>query len=163
MEMSHARISSALGVRPTPYVGDCASALTPMSDTSRKTLSVPIAHAPIATDPPWLNGVVEPGHAERAIERPVPILGDLRARRLDLADLVGAAREDLGLVSVPVPRKRESRVRHALRGSLNLRGAPARAAVGRDFDFSDGSAARPREASDLVEPAPRELVSAGRE
>src|SRR5262245_57466117 len=36
--MSHARISSGVGVRPTPYPGDCASAQTPMSDTNRSVL-----------------------------------------------------------------------------------------------------------------------------
>src|SRR5688500_9633657 len=108
MAISHARISSAVGVRPTPYVGDCASAHTPMSDTNNSTLSVAIGHAPIARDPPRLNGVVEPWHAVLGSQRHLPVRGDLRARRLHLADLICAAREDLGRISVPVPLMRES-------------------------------------------------------
>src|SRR5687768_17637224 len=101
MEMSHARISSAVGVRPTPYVGDCASAQTPMSDTNNSALSVPIGHAPIARDSPRLNSVVQPRHAVLGSQRHLPVRGDLRSRRLHLANLGCAARKDLGLVSVP--------------------------------------------------------------
>src|SRR6185503_18628953 len=105
MEISQARISSALGVRPTPYVGPCASAGTPISNANAigRILRVPIGHAPVPGDPPGLNAVVQPRHVECFIERLVPVLGDLFARRLNLTDLVGAARQQLGLVSVPVP------------------------------------------------------------
>src|SRR6185436_2746303 len=72
MEMSHARISSAVGVRPTPYRGDCASAVPPISNTNGRTLSVPIGDAPVARDFPGLYGVVQPRHAERFIKRLVP-------------------------------------------------------------------------------------------
>src|SRR5262245_52244334 len=115
MEMSHARRSSALGVRPTPYVGDCASAETPMSGTRTRALSVPIGHAPIAGDLPRLNGVVETRHAVGRCELRVPVLGDLRSRRLNLANLVRAAREELGRLSVPGPPIGEPGMRHALR------------------------------------------------
>src|SRR4249919_1700816 len=98
MEMSQARISSGVGVRPMPYVGDCASAETPISDANAnangRSLRVPIGHAPILRDPPGLNAVVQPRHAERGVVGLVPVLGDLFTRRLHLADLVRAARQE---------------------------------------------------------------------
>src|SRR5688500_1186824 len=120
MEISHARISSALGVRPTRYVGDCAIAETPMSNTNGRTLSEPIVHAPIAGDPPRLNAVVQPRHSEGRIDRHVPEPGDLGSRRLNLAQFVGAARKELGLFSVPVPLIAEPGMRHAMGRSLDL-------------------------------------------
>src|SRR3954466_14852619 len=115
MEMSQARISSGVGVRPTPYVGDCASADTPISDANANgsNLRVPIGHAPVSRDPPRLHAVVQARHAERGIVGLVPVLGDLFTRRLNLADLVGAARQEFGLVAVPIPLIGETGVRHA--------------------------------------------------
>src|SRR5688500_18611856 len=129
MEISHARISSAVGVRPTPYVGDWARTEAPMSNATARTLSKPIGHAPIAGDPPWLNAVVQTRHAERRIEGLVPVLRDLCARRLNLTDFVRAARLELRLLSVPIPHVAKPRVRHALRSPLDLGGGPALAAV----------------------------------
>src|SRR5215510_1048747 len=140
MEMFHARISSAVGVRPTPYRGDCASAATPMSITNGRVLSIPIGHAPVARDFPGLNGIVQPRYAECFIKRLVPVLGDLCSRRLHLTDFVRAARLDLGLLSVPIPLITESGMRHARRSSLDLGGVPALAAVGGDLHFLDGAA-----------------------
>src|SRR5688572_7338670 len=130
MEISQARISSALGVRPTPYVGDCASAETPMSNTNGRTLSMLIVHAPIAGDPPRLNGVVQPRHSVRGIQGHVPELGDLGSRRLNLAQFVGASRKQLGLFSVPIPLIAEPGMRHAIGRPLYLGVLPAPAAVG---------------------------------
>src|SRR4249920_1826295 len=108
MEISASRISSAVGVRPIPYVGACASAETPMSKANAiaigRTLREPIGHAPVLRDPPRLNAVVQSRHAECLIEGLVPVLGDLFTRRLNLTDLVDAARQELRLVSVPIPR-----------------------------------------------------------
>src|SRR5262245_53579960 len=114
MEMSHARSSSAVGVRPTPYVGDCASTDAPISNTNAnaRILCVAIGHAPVAGASPWLNAVVESRHRESGVVRLVPVLGQLRARRLSLTDLVCAARHDLRLGSVPVPVVAEARMRH---------------------------------------------------
>src|SRR5687767_12003156 len=165
MEISHARISSALGVRPTPYVGDCASAETPMSKANAigRTLRVPIGDAPVRGDLPGLNAVVQPRHAECGIEGLVPILGDLCARRLHLTDLVRAARLQLGLLSVPIPHMTESGMRHALRSPLYLGEVPAPATVGGHFHLANGSATRPGQAANLVESAAGQLVSPGRE
>ena len=60
MEISQARISSSLGVLPTPYVGDCAHPMwqTPRIIPSRKSLRKRIVNAPIARDPPCLNAIV---------------------------------------------------------------------------------------------------------
>ena len=56
--------------------------------------------------------------------------GDLFARRLNLSDLVRAARKELGLLSVPIPLTSESRMRHALRRPLVLGNVPAPASFG---------------------------------
>src|ERR1700757_2647830 len=56
IEISAARISSAVGGRPTPYVGDdCANAGLPRSSTIVQSLGEPIGHAPIPADPPRHN------------------------------------------------------------------------------------------------------------
>src|SRR5262249_1026624 len=140
MEMSHARTSSGVGVRPTPYRADWASAAALMSNTNVKILSMAIGHAPIARDLPRLNGVVQSGHAEGLIERLVPVLGDLFSRRLHLTDFVGAARLDLGRLSVPIPLITESGMRHARCRSLDLGGVPPLAAVGGDLHLLDRAA-----------------------
>ncbi len=54
-------------------------------------------------------------------------------------------------------------MRHALRRPLDLGNVPALAAVGRHFHLANGSATGPGQASDLVESAARQLMSAGRE
>src|SRR6186713_2933844 len=129
MEMSQVRSSSALGVLPMPYLGDCASAVPPRSSTSAASLSKPIAHTPIADDPPRHDDVVQSRRVER-IERYVEVLGDLGFRRLNLAEFVRAARHDLGLFSVPVPLIAEPSVRHTLRRPFDFGDVPFLAAVG---------------------------------
>src|SRR6266550_1296386 len=134
MEISSARISSAVGVRPTPYVAPCASSETPTSRTNanamRATLREPIGHAPVPRDLPGLNAVVQTGDGECGIEGFVPVLGELFARRLHLTDLVRGARQDLRLVSVPVPLIAETGMGHPLWCSLELGPVPFLAAVG---------------------------------
>src|SRR5262245_57846192 len=107
MEISHARTSSAVGVRPTPYVSDWASPETPISNASESTLSIAIRYAPIAGDLPRLNAVVETRHAECLVERLVPVLGDLCPGWLNLTDFVCAARLELRLLPVPIPHVAE--------------------------------------------------------
>src|ERR1051325_132056 len=132
--MSHARSSSAVGARPTPYFGDCARSELPQStpassSTQAENLRVPIPHAPIAGDPPWLNRVVQTRNVE-GVQRNVEELGRLRARRLHLAEFIGTSRKQFGLLTVPIPLVAESAVRHPLRRPLDLRFVPALAAVG---------------------------------
>src|SRR3954468_9215033 len=135
IEMSRARISSAVGVRPMPYVGPCANtgALISNENAIGRTLREAIGHAPVLPDPPWLHRVVQSRHAERLIEGLVPVLGDLLARRLRLADLVDAAGHDLGLVAVPIPLIDEAGMGHPLRRALEQSLVPFLAAVGRHF------------------------------
>src|SRR5689334_14094277 len=165
IEMSRARISSAVGVRPMPYVGPCANTGTLISNENAigRTLREAIAHAPVLRDPPWLHRVVQPRHAERLIEGLVPVLGDLLARRLRLADLVDAARHDFGLVAVPLPRVGEQAMGHPLRRSLELRQVPFLAAVGGDLYLLDGAAAGPGQATDFVEALTWQPLFTGRE
>src|SRR6185295_3487725 len=107
------------------------------------SLSEPIGHTPVPGDPPRHNAVVEPRHSVISIERHVPVLGDLLARRLLLADLVGAAGKNLGLVSIPIPHIAEPCVRHALWGRLNLGAVPLLSAIGGDLHGPNGAAAGP--------------------
>src|SRR5215471_7308921 len=163
IEISKARISSAVGVRPTPYVGDdCANAGLPRSSTIARSLSEPIGHAPVPGDPPRHNAVVEPRHSVIPIKRLVPVLGDLLSRRLHLPDLVGAARKNLGLVSIPIPRIAEPAVRHGLWSPLDLGGVPLPPAIGGHFHGTNGAPAGPGQPADLVESAARQLLSTGR-
>ena len=62
MEISQARISSSLGVRPTPYVGDCATAEPRSSIRNSRSLSKPIVNAPITRDSQRLNGIILAWH-----------------------------------------------------------------------------------------------------
>src|ERR1700682_3134086 len=97
----------------------------------RRTLRVPIGHAPFLGDPPGLNAVVQPRHAECFIEGLVPELGDLGWGRLNLADLVRPARLELGFVAVPIPLIRKTGMGHSLWRSPELSLVPFLAAVGR--------------------------------
>src|SRR5262249_50724445 len=144
IEISKARISSAVGVRPTPYVGeDCANAGLPRSSTITASLSEPIRHTPVLVDPPGHNAVVQPRHSVISIKRHVPVLGDLLSRRLHLPDLVGAARKNLGLVSIPIPRIGEPGVRHALWRSRELGWVPRLPSIGGYLHGFDGAPAAP--------------------
>src|SRR4029079_13788212 len=166
MEMSRARSSSAVGVRPMPYGGPCASAGTHISDANAnanaRRLRQPIGHAPVTGDFPGLDAVVQPRHAERLIVGFVPVLGDLLARRLHLSDLVDAPRQDLGLVAIPVPRVGETAMRHPLRCAAEFGLVPFLAAVDRHLHLLDGAAAGPGEAADLVEAFAGQPLVAGR-
>src|SRR3982074_1317312 len=103
IEISMRRISSAVGVRPTPYVGACANAGLPRSSRIVTSLSEPIGHAPVLGDLPGHNAVVEPGHSVISLHRHVPPLGDLLSQRLHLSDLVGGALQDHGGETTPSP------------------------------------------------------------
>src|ERR1044071_848469 len=92
-------------------------------------LSEPIGHTPVPGDPPWHDAVVQPGHSVISIERHVPVFGNLLSRRLLLPDLIGTARQNLGLLAVPVPHIAEPRVRHALWRRLDLGAVPLLAAI----------------------------------
>src|SRR5262249_14407532 len=125
-------------------------------------LSEPIGHLPVLGDPPRHDAVVEPRHSVVPLERHVMILGDLLSRRLHLPDLVGGARKNLGLVSIPSPLIGEPDVRHALWSPLELGDVPLLPAVGGDFHGTNGAPAGPGQPGDLVESAAGELLCAGR-
>src|SRR5262249_22626396 len=159
IEISQARISSGVGVRPTPYGGDCASAMPPSSNTNDRTLSDRIVNAPIARDSPRLNGIVVAWHVERPIRRRVEELGDLGSCRLHLAQFVRAARKDLGFSSIPIPVESELGMRHAIGRPVNLGIFPALAAVGGDLHLANSPATGPGQAANLVESLARQLLS----
>src|SRR5215475_2055418 len=132
--MSQARTSSVVGARPTPNVGDCADTAAPATNTivAETTLRQAIAHAPIAQNPPWQDGVVVAGDAEARVERLVPELRGFGARRLHGAQFVGTARHEHALLAVPLPVHAEPRVRDAKDGRLHLRLVPRLPAVSGD-------------------------------
>src|SRR5262245_13096873 len=108
IEISMRRISSAVGVRPTPYVGDCANAGLPKNPTlvsSRivTNLSEPIGHAPVLGDLPGHNAIVEPGHSVVSLRRHVPPRGDLLSQRLHLDHLVRAPQKNRRRASITLP------------------------------------------------------------
>src|SRR4051812_17311431 len=157
------RSSSALGVRPTPYVCDCAIAgLARKFPTSSGIATTPsalienfigelreaIAHAPVFGYFPGHDAVVEAGHAVVPLERYFPPIGDLFSLRLPLPDVVGSARHDRRLAAIPLPGVSESNVRHALWRILELGAIPALAAIGGYFDHLDSAAAGPRQPAD---------------
>src|SRR5215468_3266821 len=167
IEISMRRSSSAVGVRPTPYVGDCADAGLPTSSTivgSRIAASLrePIGHLPVLGDLPGHNAVVEPGHSVISLRRHVPPLGDLLSQRLHLPDLVGGARKNLGRASIPSPLIAEPDVRHALWCRLELGEVPLLPAIGGYLHGTNGAPAGPGQPADLVESAAGQLLSAGR-
>src|SRR5258705_5973455 len=162
IEISMRPISSAVGVRPTPYVGDCANAGLPRTSRIVTSLSEPIGHAPVLGDLPGHNAVVEPGHSVISLHRHLPPLGDLLSQRLHLPDLVGGARKNLGRVSIPSPRIAEPDVRHALWCRLELGEVPLLPAIGGYLNGTNGAPAGPGQPADLVESAAGQLLSAGR-
>src|SRR5438132_1847383 len=162
IEISMRRISSAVGVRPTPYVGDCANAGLPRSSRIVTSLREPIGRAAVPGDLPGHNAVVAPGHSVISLPRHVPPLGDLLSQRLHLPDLVGGARKNLGRVSIPSPLIAEPDVRHALWCRLELGEVPLLPAIGGYLHGTNGAAAGPGQTADLVESAAGQLLSAGR-
>src|SRR5215467_3316682 len=94
------------------------------------SLSEPIGHAPVSRDLPGHHAVIQPGHSVVTIKRHVPVLGDLLSRRLLLPDLVGAAGNNLGLVSIPIPLIAKPGLRHALCSPLELGAVPLPPAIG---------------------------------
>src|SRR5260370_4691630 len=163
IEISKARISSAVGARPTPNLGDdCANAGPARMSAIATSLSEPIGHAPVPGDLPRHNAVVQPRHSVISLKRHVPVLGDLLSRRLLLPDLVGAARKNLGFVSIPIPLIADPGVRHALWSPLDLGGVPLPPAIGGSLHGTNGAPAGPGQPLDLVKSAAGQLLSAGR-
>src|ERR1700684_3085165 len=113
MAISQAWISSAVGVFPTPYVGDCAEAALkiPRNAGTRRNLGKPIVNAPVARDRPRLNGIVGPSNPD-SFNGFVPVFRHVGPRRLNRAQFVRAARHQRTLFSVPPPVVAESSVRH---------------------------------------------------
>src|SRR5688572_5806037 len=120
MVRSHALISSAVGWRPTPYVGNwaCAAdthrAVTARSraPTSRRGSDVDIGDVSVVRDLPALDGVVE-----EAGVQPTD-LDQLGECRLDVTGLVAAARLENGLAAVPSPVEPEAGVSERQNGIL---------------------------------------------
>src|ERR1051326_5912409 len=164
MAISHARTSSAVGALPSPYVGPCAQAVRQDATTAAigRTLGQAIEHAPVARDLPGLNAVVGALHPEVFIQGLVPVFSDFGARGLNRTQVVGAARHQDALFSVPLPGIAEARVRHGQRGRAKLGVLPGLAGIEGDLNAADRSRAGPRQSGDFVDAGAGELLSAGR-
>src|SRR5262245_40354206 len=111
MAISHARISSSVGVFPKPNVVDCDRAIRARPSiiaramTGRKNLRNSIAHAPVCCDFPWDDCVVCPRDAVVMviIRRLFEDFGKLGPRRLNLTQFVRTTRLQFALFSVPLP------------------------------------------------------------
>src|SRR5215469_13791343 len=115
-----------------------------------KSLGKRIVNAPVAGDAPWLNTVVGAANAG-LIRRVVPIFRDFGSCGLNRAELVGAARHQHTLFSVPFPVEAETSMRHSMRRCAKLRILPARAAIGGHFHASHRTCAGPCQTADFVE------------
>src|SRR5665213_180947 len=163
IEISHALISSAVGVRPTPYVGPWAEAMpTTRIAASGSTLNEFIVHAPIARDSPMLNRVVGTRYAEIVGQRLIEIFRGFRARGLHCAQIVRAARKNHALFSVPFPPQPKSHMGHLERRCPKISFLPGLALIGGYFHSPDRAAAGPRQAADFVKARPVELLSGRR-
>src|ERR1700721_1069783 len=139
--------SAAVGARPTPYV--CASAGLARSSKIGTILSEPIRHTPVAGDLPRHNGVVCPGWFEIWGIRHAQSLGHFLSSRLDRSGVVGGARHNHVLVSIPVPHIAEPGVRLAKRNPLKLGFVPRLPAVGGYLHLTNAAIAGPSPPGDL--------------
>src|SRR5215470_8388935 len=107
-----------------------------------------ILDAPIGGDCPALDPVhvVE----QRARLERASFIDKLLVRWLGIASLVSRTALDNGWRAIPDPREAEARLRNRQHRVLQRREAPILAAIGRDFDPGDLSAAGPGETGDLV-------------
>src|SRR5262249_32046598 len=116
----------------------------------------PIADNPVGIDPPVLDRIV-------VVDRVRASNGEERlAGRLHVSRLIGAATGDHALVSVPPPGQAEAGMALLENRILELRGAPARAAVRGHLRTRDSTAARPGEPADLVVAAPGQCLACRR-
>src|SRR5215470_17429871 len=160
---SHALISSAVGARPTPYVGSCAA--TGHAQATRATivaasgrrLDMDVRHATIRVHLPALDGV------QMELGLDAPHLHELLEGRLDVTGLVGTPRLYDCFAPVPSPWQAEPGMRERQHGLLQRGVAPRLAGIGGDFHTADATAAAPRQAGDLVGARAGHLLTAGRE
>src|SRR5882762_2972001 len=114
--MSNARISCAVGVRPTPYLGDCAFAnwAKVKTATSKRSLRHSIVYAPIVGDPPRKHRIVGSRCAEISVVRLIPVFRSLGSRGLPSAQFVRASRHDHAFLAVPRPEESKPCMRHGI-------------------------------------------------
>src|SRR6202521_5662627 len=145
IEMSNARISSAVGVLPTPYAGDCALLiwLSPRIITSRRSLRESIVNAPIAGHPPRKNTIVQASYLEIAVVWLIPVFRDFGSRGLHGAQLLSAAWHDHALLPVPRPVEAKPGMRHGICRGSKLSGRPGLPAVDRDVHAPNTTRPRP--------------------
>src|SRR6516164_7249476 len=126
-------------------------AATRMAAT-RRDLGKPIVNAPVASDPPRLNGIVGASNPEIVVQGFVPVFGDVGSSWLNRAQFVGAARHEHTGFSVPLPMEAKSGMRHWVGRRPKVGMVPAFAAIERYLDAADSAATRPRQAGDFVKP-----------
>src|SRR3977135_3846880 len=146
MLTSHAAMSA--GAIGCPNCGAWAWAADAIVSTIVRTamgLSVNIAGLPLLVDAPACDGVVVVDPTQAAL------VGELRARWLHHARVVGGATLQHGGTAVPLPRCAEAHGRLWQDRALQSRRRPASSAVGRHVDLPDAAVARPGEPGNFVE------------
>src|SRR5690349_10141628 len=136
--MSQAAISA--GAIGCPNCGVSAKTAGVMVSIDRQTatgLSVNIAGLPHLVDAPACDGVVVVDPTQAAL------VGELRARWLHHARVVGGATLQHGRTAVPLPRCAEAHGRLWQDRALQSRWRPASSAVSRHVDQPDAAVARP--------------------
>src|SRR5271169_1625130 len=114
----------------------------PVIAVTRKSLGKPIVNAPVAGDPPRLNGIFGPSNSD-FFKGFVPVFRDVGPRGLNRAQFVRAARHQRTLFSVPLPVVAKSRVRHWIRWCSKVGILPAQTAVGGYLHTAYGTRAGP--------------------
>src|SRR6185369_6202539 len=160
MVRSQSLTSSAVGARPTPYVGiwaatgeaPAAARSIPSAVTSR-SLYVDIVDAAIGRHLPALDGIVVVDRVQAAD------LGQFGERRLEIAGFIDAPRLENDRAPIPAPVESEASVGEAEDRFLELGVLPGLSGILRDLDPADQPATRPRQAPDLVESWPRQPLA----
>src|SRR5690348_8975521 len=143
--MSQFRISSALGARPNPYVGDCAPAIACTATHSEANSANRILDAPVSRNPPTLDGVevVAPVRAAR--------FHQIVQNRLHVPAFVGAAGLKNHFPTVPFPAKAKASKGDGEHRRLQRSILPGAAAIHGDFDAANRATAGPGKSGNLVE------------
>src|SRR6266849_10330165 len=140
--MSMARISSGVGVRPTLYLGDCATRTANIA-AAAAYLSNHITHAPVCQDFPGPDGIVvvfviRSAHSHQSL-----------VRGLHVSGFVGCARLHDGFPTVPAPWQAEPCEGDRQAWFTQVRVLPRAAAIGRYLYALNTAASRPGQPRDF--------------
>src|SRR5690242_9415283 len=154
MARSQLLISSGVGARPSPYVGDCAPAIACKTAPSAAISAHRILYAPIGHNPPALDGVevVTPVRAAR--------FHQVVEHGLHITAFVGATGLEDHFAPVPLPPQAKTRKSDGQHWGLQRSVLQAAAAIHGDFDPANRAASGPCESGDFVKTGTLQFLSA---